>query len=586
MKNWKIPILVLLITVSLISVLSVNVEHSAMDLRKFRSYQELKDFLNSRTYAFRLGWYLSSGSMLKSVEDMSESAVEYSSTNVQVEGVDEADTVKTDGEYLYLAAGQEVIIAKAYPAEEAAIIARIPVGGVSSQLFISQDRLAVLYENNDQDNGIKTFVKVYDVSIKESPFLIRELSVDGSYVSSRLIGDYAYVTATKGAWIVNDQVSLPRIDSGDGNEEVVATEIYYEDTSDCGYTFTTVLAFNMQQDEQKPEHKVILSGWTSTLYVSKQSIYLTCSRISTTIVHRIQIENGEICIAANGEIPGTVLNQFSMDEYNGHFRIATTSRITSPNEEPFRLGLQNNIYVLDMNLTVVGRLEGLAKGETVHSVRFMDSLCYLVTFRKVDPFFVIDLSDPNTPKVLGELKVTGYSDYMHMYDENHVIGVGKETVGAEQGDFSWYQGLKISFFDVTNAADPKELARYIIGDRGTNSPVLNDHKAFLFDVEKHLLVIPVLVAEINESNYPNGVPQYVMGENFWQGAYVFTVSLTGQEIKLKGTITHIENGGVNNYTRHVKRVLYIGDVLYTVSDAMVKMNSLTDLSDISVLSLN
>ena len=113
--------------------------------------------------------------MLKSVEDMSESTVEYSSTNVQVKGVDEADTVKTDGEYLYLAAGQEVIIAKAYPAEEAAIIARIPVGGVSSQLFISQDRLAVLYENNDQDNEIKTFVKVYDVSIKESPFLIREL---------------------------------------------------------------------------------------------------------------------------------------------------------------------------------------------------------------------------------------------------------------------------------------------------------------------------------------------------------------------------------------------------------------------------
>ena len=160
MKNWKIPILVLLITVSLISVLSVNVEYSTMDLRKFRSYQELKDFLNSRTYAFRLGWYLLSGSMLKSVEDMSESAVEYSSTNVQVKGVDEADTVKTDGEYLYLAAGQEVIIAKAYPAEEAAIIARIPVGGVSSQLFISQDRLAVLYENNDQDNEIKTFVKV------------------------------------------------------------------------------------------------------------------------------------------------------------------------------------------------------------------------------------------------------------------------------------------------------------------------------------------------------------------------------------------------------------------------------------------
>jgi uncharacterized secreted protein with C-terminal beta-propeller domain len=522
----------------------------------------------------------------RAFEDTSGPSAEYSETNVQVEGVDEADTVKTDGECLYVVAGQEVIVAKAYPAEEAAIIARIPVGSVSSQLFLSQERLAVLYGKNDQTNEIKSFVRLYDVSVKESPLLIREVSVEGYYVSSRMIGEYVYVVARKGAWIVNDQVSLPRINSGDGDEEVAATEIYYEDMSDYGYTFTTVLAVNIQQDEQKPEHKVILSGWTTTLYVAEQSIYLASSRTSTTIIHRIQIENGEICLAACGEISGTVLNQFSMDEYNGYFRIVTTSRITDFNGELFKLDLQNSIYVLDMNLTVIGKLQGLAKGETVHSARFMNTLCYLVTFRKVDPFFVIDLSDPWNPEVLGELKIAGYSDYMHMYDENHVIGVGKETVVAEQGDFSWYQGLKISLFDVTNVSDPKELARYIIGDRGSDSPVLNDHKAFLFDGEKHLLVIPVLVAEINENEYPNGVPQYVMGEAVWQGAYVFTVSLTGQEIKLKGTITHIENGDVSNYTRHVKRVLYIGNVLYTISDSMVKMNSLTDLSDIGVLSLN
>jgi inhibitor of cysteine peptidase len=582
MKKGKAPILLLIVTIGLISALSINVEYSTMDLKKFRSYQELKDFLNSRMYDFRRGLYLSTLDKLGTTAYVDESAVGYSKTNVQVEGVDEADTVKTDGEYLYITAGQEVIIARTYPAEEAAIVARILVAGVSSQLLISQDRLAVFYENNNQD---KTFVRVYDISVKESPFLVREVSTDGYYVSSRLVGDYAYVITTKGAWIINDQVSLPRISSVDGNEEVDATEVYYEDTADNGYVFTTVLAFNMQHDQQKPEHTVILSGWASTLYVSKRNIYLACNHISTTIVHRIQIENGEICIAADGEIPGTVLNQFSMDEYNAYFRVATTSTITSPGEEPFMLHLQNNIYVLDMDLTVVGKIEGLAKGETVHSARFMGSSCYLVTFRKVDPFFVIDLSEPTGPKVLGELKVTGYSDYMHMYDENHVIGVGKETVGADQGDFSWYQGLKISLFDVTEISDPKELARYLIGDRGTNSPVLNDHKAFLFNEEKHLLVIPVLVAKTNERNYPNGVPQYAMGENVWQGAYVFTVSLAGREIKLKGTITHIENGDVSDYTKHVKRALYIGDVLYTVSDSMVKMNSLTDLSDINALTL-
>jgi len=189
-----------------------------------------------------------------------------------------------------------------------------------------------------------------------------------------------------------------------------------------------------------------------------------------------------------------------MDEYNGYLRIVAMSRITDFNGELFKLDLQSSIYVLDMNLTVIGKLQGPAKGETVHSARLMSGVCYLVTSRKVDPFFVIGLSDPWNPAVLGELKMAGYSDYMHMYDENHVIGVGKETVAAEQGDFSWYQGLKISLFDVTNMSDLEELARYIIGDRGSDSPVLNDHKAFLFDGEKHLLAIPVLVAEITKTN--------------------------------------------------------------------------------------
>jgi len=240
-----------------------------------------------------------------------------------------------------------------------------------------------------------------------------------------------------------------------------------------------------------------------------------------------------------------------------------------------------------MDLNIVGKLENIAPGENIHSARFMGDTFCLVTFRKIDPLFVINLSDPHNPRILGELEITGYSDYLHAYDENHVIGVGKETVGAEEGDFSWYQGVKISLFDVTDVTEPIELAKYEIGDRGTDSPVLNDHKAFLFDKEKKLLILPVLVAKVDESLYPNGVPPYTYGEIAWQGAYVFTISLELEEkIILRGTITHIENGNVHNASNYVTRALFIGEVLYTISESKIKMNSLLDLSEINELDLN
>jgi hypothetical protein len=240
-----------------------------------------------------------------------------------------------------------------------------------------------------------------------------------------------------------------------------------------------------------------------------------------------------------------------------------------------------------MDLEIVGKIESIAPGEKIYSARFMGDTFYLVIFRKIDPLFVIDLSNPYNPKILGELEITGYSDYLHLYDENHVIGVGKETIAADEGDFSWYQGVKISLFDVTDMSEPKELAKFEIGDRGTDSPVLRDHKAFLFDKEKNLLVIPVAVAKIDESQYPNGVPPYTQGEIIWQGAYVFTLSLEIEEkILLKGTITHVENGNVHDTSHHITRTLYIGEVLYTISDSKIKMNSLADLSEINELSLN
>jgi inhibitor of cysteine peptidase len=218
---------------------------------------------------------------------------------------------------------------------------------------------------------------------------------------------------------------------------------------------------------------------------------------------------------------------------------------------------------------------------------------YLVTFEMIDPLFVIDLSDPYNPGVLGQLKITGYSNYLHPYDENHLIGIGKEAVEAdtEKGNFAWYQGLKIALFDVSDVNNPVEISNYVIGDRGTDSPALWDQKAFLFDKSRNLMVIPVLVAEIDESQYPDGVPSDAYGEPVWQGAYIFHVSLDGG-ISLEGRITHIENIAdpeLQYYYYYspfsVERSLYIGDVLYTISQAKIKMNNLEDLGYINEVQL-
>jgi inhibitor of cysteine peptidase len=388
------------------------------------------------------------------------------------------------------------------------------------------------------------------------------------------------------------EVNLPKIHCGGNETEIPATDIYYSDVSDYYYMYTTIIAINTQNDDLEPAYETILLGASSTLYVSLNNIYLTFPVWGTDIlgreiwdsprtsIHRLHIEGDAIEYVASGEIPGMVLNQFSMDEYDSHFRVATTT---------YGGTSQNNVYILDMSLTITGSLEGLAPGETIYSARFMGERGYLVTFKQVDPLFVIDLKDPYNPEELGYLKVTGYSDYLHPYDENHLIGIGKETTDA--GEFAWYQGVKISLFDVSDVSNPREISKLEIGDRGTDSPVLSDHKAFLFDKSRNLLVMPLLLAEVNVSDYPEGVPTWAYGEPVWQGAYVFDISLDGG-ISLQGRITHIESptdleeGYYYYYSPFsVERSLYIDDVLYTISQAKIKMNSLENLDYVNEVEL-
>jgi uncharacterized secreted protein with C-terminal beta-propeller domain len=576
-------------------------------LLRFSSFEELKNFVASgQQNYYSYGRDLTASPMPLSPNTFSISGkttgqesllnTDFSKTNIQVEGVDEIDIVKTDGEYLYLVSGSTIFIVKAYPTEEAEIVSKISSNNTIAGLFIAENRLIVVeggYNYNIKVMGnypvysVQASVKVYDIIDKANPVSGVNVTINGNYFDSRMIGDYVYVIVNQGVYgYVENEIMLPRISIDNESVEVPATDIYYSNVSDSSYTYTMVVAVNVQDFSHAPVYETFLLSAASNMYVSLDNIYLTQwdwdyeNGGTWTRIHRIHVEADSIEYVASGSVPGYVLNQFSMDEYNGYFRIATSGS----SWRMFSGGAaQNNVYVLDMDLKVVGSVEGLAPGETIYSARFVGKRGYLVTFKKVDPLFVIDLENPTNPSVLGYLKVTGYSDYLQPYDETHILGIGKETVAAEEGNFAWYQGVKISLFDVTDVEHPVEIGKYEIGDRGTDSPVLSDHKALLFDQARNLLVLPIALHEIDPAKYGGEVPPYTYGDLVWQGAYVFNVTVA-DGLALEGRITHLKTD-VYDYEHYVKRALYIDNVLLTVSDRTIKMNDLATLEELNAVQL-
>ena len=570
----------------------------------------------------------------------------YSTTNIQVAGVDEADTVKTDGQYIYTVtttqavlgyypdylssqSSNNIYILKADP-QNPSIQSKISLGNDTEPagLFLSSDgnKLVVLaskyqtysygysYGSNPpvpipmipaMGNGIGmlapyrsdvyTFINVYDISNKADPVLSRNFTVSGSYFNSRMIGNYVYAVVSQPAMVNNNNVTLPAVYNGKAETAVAPTSVYYSDmVQSSSYTFTSFFGIDIQNDNVQPTNMTVMMGGSSTMYVSPNNIYVTYPIWTDgqyTSIYRVSIDGLKLDLQAQGNVPGYVINQYAMDEYLSYFRVATNWYGSSKSNTEV-----NNVYVLDQNLTLVGKLEGLAPNENLDSVRFMGDKCYLVTFKRTDPLFVIDLSQPQNPHVLGMLQLPGYSDYLHPYDENHLIGLGKEAVDSNQGDFAWYLGLKLALFDVSDVNHPMQLSKYNIGDRGTNSPALSDPKAFLFDKNNGLLVIPVSLALVDNSTGQAQDSSY--GTTVWQGAYVFNLSLSGG-FTLKGTVTHIDPSLLNSQgylqdpssysgtgNNQITRSLFIGNTLYTFSNAMVKLNSLSDMTQIGQINLN
>jgi inhibitor of cysteine peptidase len=543
---------------------------------------------------------------------LSEGAVGYSTTNIQVAGVDEADFVKNDGQFIYVLSPSKysLYIIDANP-QNPLVLSKIAFGNstILAGIFLSQDSNKITVLGSDYTYSLKTysygssgeyshqyysvddiksFVKVYDISDKSKPVLTRDFSASGSYFNSRMIGETVYAVISQAVQETNGNVELPSVSEGTKSSDISPTQIYYVDQGNNFYdyyTYTTTFAININNDNQEPTSLTLMMGGTSSIYASLNNLYLTYSgpqmrsysytSLPQTEIFRIKLDPNDLTFGGRGNVTGRILNQYSMDEYNSYFRVATTSSQWG--------GGQNNVYVLDMNLAVVGKLENLASGENLHSARFMGDKCYLVTFQKIDPFFVIDLSQPTYPQVLGELKIPGYSDYLHPFDETHIIGVGKDTVERNEVS-SWYQGLKLSLFDVSNVSDPKQISNVVIGDRGTDSLVLTDPKAFLFDQSRNLLVIPVDLYLISSNSYEPEPSSY--GSFVWQGVYVYKLTLNGG-FELRGNVTQIDSQANPQieYGSWITRSLYIGNTLYTLSDQKIQLNSLEDMAFIAQIEL-
>jgi len=578
-------------------------------------------------------------------------SVDYSGTNVQVAGVDEADVVKTDGAYLYQVNRSRIIIAKVYPPEEGMeVVATLSMADYQlepREIYVDGDRLVVIGSSHrylsktDPDAsannlsrspdvsimpimpiapemGVKTLV--YDITDRSSPTLLKEVQIDGHYLNSRKIGDYVYVISNQyldtyrimnGEWVPEGGPAV--YDSAISTEpEAIGFDRIHYFPDGPHQSYLTISTIDTAQPDQPADHQVYL-GTAENVYASTDHLYIALTKYEmpegkldgadsnersnklirpypvaerSTVVHKFRLVEGSVQYVAQGEVPGSVLNQFSMDEHNGYFRIATTKGEVWRTDEHTST---NNVYILDDAMAIAGKLENIAPGERIYSVRFMGNRGYMVTFKKVDPLFVLDLADPFNPSILGKLKIPGYSDYLHPYDENHLIGFGKDTIeatnewGGDDNSFAYYLGMKVALFDVSDVNNPVEKFVEIIGDRGTDSELLHNHKALLFSKEKGLLAFPVTLYEIPESRrkVENGFPAY--GEFTFQGAYVYRIDLENG-FQLRGTITHLSDEELRkagsywyNPANSVQRILYIGDTLYTLSEGEIRASDLQTL---------
>ncbi len=526
-------------------------------------------------------------------------APEYSGTNVQVDGVDEGDILKTDGKHIYILRNGYLTIVESDSMTELSTVAIEGREYASvSQIYIYGDKLAAIlsvdewYKNyvqsgeEDRDYSInygqETVTVIYDISDRNAPKVEKTFSQSGNLVSSRMTDGKLYLITSEQIWTNNiledkPETYVPAI-AVDGAESLIACKdicIFPEIESTV---YNIIACVDMESAQQFESVKAALGGY-GTVYADTDSLVLalssyeyeesegvqdgknyvkTESRYETAII-LYDIKDGVITEKASGTIPGSLLNQFSIDEYNGYYRFVTTDN--SWTQTIYTDGLDryeydssesNGLYILNGNLELVGYVDELAKDENVKSVRFDGDVAYFVTFRQVDPLFTVDLSNPENPKIMSELKIPGFSSYLHKFGEGRLLGLGFDA----DEDTGWTKGLKLSMFDTSDPYNVTEKHKLILEENW--SEAIYNHKAILVSVEKNLIAFPA------EDGY------FVYGYNDESGFF------------LKNEVE------VDDYYYYIgaSRGLFIGDNFFVCSSESVMRYSLDDFAYIGRLNLS
>lgn len=522
---------------------------------------------------------------------------EYSTTNLQEEGVGEADSVITDGEYIYIQKEQESVISivKA-DGSNMKTVSKISVGKFSQEeeqylheFYVAGDKLFLMtsrYEYNDNTSKDETVVITYDISDRTAPKEISRLSQSGSYASSRLTGGYLYVFSDYGVY-----GSVKKEEPGSyvplvSGEALACEDIFMPEEVDSS-TYKVVTSVDITNPTAFVENRSVLCG-SGIVYVSNNNIYFTSYHsvyetdedFDYTEIWKFTYDKGQIVGTASGKVKGEITDQFALHESNGYLRLVTTYQKKKWYEDVLGEGIakmdmlvdssedrKNGLYVLDANLSQVGVIEDLAPEETIYSARFFENTAYFVTFRQTDPLFSVDLTDPANPKLLGELKIPGFSEYLHPYGDGLLLGIGYDADNNGR-----QTGIKLTMFDVSDPANVKELTTHAVTEYNRNngwasSDAMYNHKQILVDVEKN--IIGFSYEEIDYGYYGYGyedINRYVVYGYDKENGFYEKMNTTYSCMD-EGYMTE-EQREVNEKKRGNLRGLYIDKYFYTINQSL------------------
>lgn len=443
-----------------------------------------------------------------------DQAVTHSDTNVRTEGVGEGDIVKTDGKYLYIMSMDKVQILNIESEEmkQAGTIS-MDANDYLIEIYLKDDKLVCVYARTTDKTASQgvirsvpyTVAETFDVSDPANPKSLGEMSQSGSFHTMRVSGDYMYLLSTFYADVtgLQDDISsyVPEVQG-----KLIESNYILLPQQEKGRVYTVVTSFSLKDPTKQTDHLAFF-GDGSQCYVSENNIYVydtiydaKVSPVTQTEIRKVSYKNGELDGTGDVVIDGMVNDSFSIDEYNGYLRVVTTIREnddTSGGVNPLlrtdsasNTGSQgadstNALYILDKDLKETGKLDNLAEDERVYSARFMGDTCYFVTYKQVDPLFSVDLSDPKKPKVLGELKIPGFSDYLHPYGDGLLLGIGMDV----EEDGTTVNGVKLSMFDISDPKDVKEVHKTVL-EECYSTDVSYNYRAAFVDVEKNLIGFP------------------------------------------------------------------------------------------------